>query len=284
MKSGFRRVKSSWLLIVKRNERSINPPANPRVPSRLAIVGRRKGYFERLDIFMQTRSVKLTDIRIDGGTQTRVSLDTETVAEYAEKMEAGVKFPAVVVFYDGSDYWMADGFHRFHSSRQCGYLDILAEVRTGTRIDALKYALGANRDHALKRSNADKRRCVEIALREFGGMSDRAISEMCGVSNDFVSRHRPQLSLNDSSTPKTRTGLDGKTRKMPERKPEPAKIQLLPETEPEPIAPSRGSAPSMGLQYATMAIMQLEKINPLDSQRIEAGQEVIRWINANLIK
>ena len=112
----------------------------------------------------------------------------------------------------------------------------LREVHTGTRIDALKHALGANRDHALKRSNADKRRCVEIALREFGGMSDRAISDLCGVHHDFVSRMRKeQVSLNDTSTPAPthRQGKDGKSYPV-KPKPEPAKIQLLPEPEPEP--------------------------------------------------
>ena len=160
----------------------------------------------------------------------------------------------------------------------------------------LKHLAGGNRDHALKRSNADKRRCVEIALREFGGMSDRAIAEMCGVSDRFVGNIRPEPTANGSQL---RTGQDGKTRKMPVKpsKPEPAKIQLLPEPEQEPeveaavedvvrpdhtIPPARISAPSFGLQYATAAIMQLEKIHRNDTQRVEAGQEVIRWIERNL--
>lgn len=52
--------------------------------------------------------------------------------------------------------------------------------------------------------------------------------------------------------------------------------------EPEPAPTPRPSGLSFGLQYASMAIMQLKKINPTDTQRVEAGQEVIRWINANL--
>lgn len=55
-------------------------------------------------------------------------------------------------------------------------------------IEPLKHALGANAAHGHQRTNADKRRCVEIALREFAGMSNRAIADMCGVSADLVDR------------------------------------------------------------------------------------------------
>jgi len=234
-----------------------------------------------------TRSVHLADIRIDGGTQTRIALDTETVSEYAEQMDAGTKFPAVIVFHDGSDYWMADGFHRFHASRQCGYVDILAEVHTGTRIDALKCALGANRANGLQRTNADKRKCVEIALKEFGDMSDRGIAELCGVSNEFVGKVRPQVSFVDTSAkPTHRTGKDGKSYPVKASKPtvkESLPVQSEPQAKPEPIPVPRSVPlpPSDGLQYAAMAIIDLEKIQPDDSQRIAAFEKVTRWINAN---
>jgi len=51
-----------------------------------------------------------------------------------------------------------------------------------------------------------KRRCVELALREFPGKSSRAYAEMCGVSDMFVGHIRPvQTDCTD-----TRTGRDGK--------------------------------------------------------------------------
>ena len=61
----------------------------------------------------------------------------------------------------------------------------------------------------MRRSNADKRRCVEIALNEFGVLSSRAIAELCGVGADMVITHRPHLSESDTS-PKV-TGSDGKS-------------------------------------------------------------------------
>ena len=67
------------------------------------------------------------------------------------------------------------------AAEQIDALDIPAELRKGGRVDALKYALGANAIHGQRRSNLDKRRCVEIAVKEFAGLSSRAIAELCGV-------------------------------------------------------------------------------------------------------
>lgn len=169
------------------------------------------------------KKLKINEIAIDQGTQTRVTLNEETIADYAAAMTEGAKFPAIVVFASGTDYLLADGFHRFMAAQRCGWREIDADIRKGSRLDAIKYSLGANNSHGLRRTNADKRRCVEIALREFGKISDRAIAQICGVSNDFVGGVRKvQVSSDDTSNSKTpakanisepppfRTGRDGK--------------------------------------------------------------------------
>jgi len=69
----------------------------------------------------------------------------------------------------------------------------------------------------LKRSNADKRKAVNLLLRddEWAAKSDRWIAEKCGVHHQLVARLRnPQL--DDSSS--SRTGRDGKIRKQPKRR------------------------------------------------------------------
>lgn len=154
------------------------------------------------------KTIKIESIRIDGGTQARASLDQNTVADYAEAMEHGAKFPPVVVFFDGADHWLADGFHRYFGSKKIGALDIEAEVREGTKRDAILFSLGANAHHGLRRTNADKRKAVETLLNddEWAGWSDRQIAKACGVSNDFASRLRKSsLSSNDSEKPAERT-------------------------------------------------------------------------------
>lgn len=188
-------------------------------------------------------SIKLANIRIDGGTQTRAKISTETVEEYADAVADGAQFPPVDVFFDGSTHWLADGFHRFHGHRKAGCHDILAIVHTGTLEDALIFALRSNISHGLKRTNDDKRKCVGIALDRFADRSDRVISEMCGVHHSFVSRQRAQLSHSDSSN-ESRTGADGKSRKAPKKKEAPAPVESPTSAPAEPsMAPVEESAP-----------------------------------------
>ena len=84
----------------------------------------------------------------------------------------------------------------------------------GGKLDAIKYALGANTTNGLRRSNADKRRCVEVALEHWGKMTTKALAEMCGVSRPFVEELRPKQSATVALS-ETRTGRDGKERHLP---------------------------------------------------------------------
>jgi hypothetical protein len=150
--------------------------------------------------------MNITAIELDASIQCRAVIDTGTVSEYAERMEAGDAFPPVVLFGTVKRCWIGDGWHRVMAARQLGRMEIEADLREGDRRDALKYALGANAANGLRRTNADKRRCVEIALAEFGNLSSRAIAGLCGVGVHLVSDNRQVC---DSHT-STVTGADGK--------------------------------------------------------------------------
>ena len=132
-----------------------------------------------------------------------------------KRCSGGDRFPPVVVFQNDGEFIMADGFHRFRSARRAKLTHILAEIRKGSRTDALRFALGANHKHGLRLTNLDKRRGVKMALTEFGNLSDHLLSEMCGVSQSFVSRIRQQLISEISSA--ARLGKDGKLRALPIR-------------------------------------------------------------------
>lgn len=45
-------------------------------------------------------------------------LNGSVVYDYEDQMRAGDKFPPIVVFFDGSRYWLADGFHRVAAARR----------------------------------------------------------------------------------------------------------------------------------------------------------------------
>ena len=146
--------------------------------------------------------LELDQIRIDGGTQSRVELNQETVAEYAQAFTDGVAFPPVVVFFDGASYWLADGFHRYFGARDAGESAIAVQVINGTKRDAVLYSLKANATHGLKRTNADKRKAVETLLKdaEWAAWSNREIARAADVSESFV-RHLRE----NADTPAVRT-------------------------------------------------------------------------------
>ncbi len=158
----------------------------------------------------------LDSLRTDGGTQPREEINTLVVSEFAEAMTEGAPFPPIAVFFDGAEYWIADGFHRYHAARKIEALDISAEVRSGTQRDAILYAAGANATHGLRRTNTDKRRAVMTLLNdeEWSKWSDREIAKRCAVSDRFVSSLRTVRSDTPAPTERTYTDKHGKTGRM----------------------------------------------------------------------
>lgn len=144
---------------------------------------------------MPTDTVRVADLRRDGGTQMRAELNEEALAEYEQRWASGEVAPPVVAFYDGSAYWLADGFHRAESASRAGVNVVLCDVRAGTRRDAILYAVGANANHGLRRTNADKRRAVETLLNdeEWRGWSDREIAKRAGVDGKTVAKLRAEV-------------------------------------------------------------------------------------------
>lgn len=140
-------------------------------------------------------NVRLEQIRTDGGTQPRAAISAAVVAEYAEDMRQGAEFPRVVLFFDGTEYWLADGFHRVEAARQAGHEEIGAEIRQGDRRKAVLFSVGANANHGFRRTNEDKRRAVMTLLddEEWRKWSDNKIASQCGVSHPFVGSLRSSL-------------------------------------------------------------------------------------------
>lgn len=142
----------------------------------------------------------MTDIQTNkivttGGTQSRVELSEAAVAEYAEAMTNGDKLPPIVVFHDGSTYWLADGFHRVMAANRAKIEWLHADVHRGTKRDAILYSVGANATHGLPRTNADKRHAVTLLLQdeEWVTWSTSDIARQCHVSRCLVDAVRASL-------------------------------------------------------------------------------------------
>lgn len=139
-----------------------------------------------------TKLVKMTDIRIDGGTQARVSVDPHWVKEMIDNMKNDVVYDAVEARFDGATYWLTDGFHRYHAYTQLGIKEIGVSYLPGTQFDAQLDALGANDKHGKPLSRADRENKVRMALANplIEDKSNYYIAKLCKFSQPFVASIR----------------------------------------------------------------------------------------------
>lgn len=166
-------------------------------------------------LVLPEQRLAVADIRVDGGTQLRIETDAAVVADYAEALLRGVVFPRVRVVYDGSTYWLVDGFHRLAAHKHAGIEEVLADVEEGDLALARLRACGANLDHGLRRSNETKRNVVREALSNphAQGWSNQKVAELCGVSAPFVAQMRQALGL----VPDQVVGKNGKVYKLADK-------------------------------------------------------------------
>jgi len=142
--------------------------------------------------------LKVDLIRIDGGTQSRAHLNQNVINEYANLFNhSNDILPPIKVFFDGQDYWNADGFHRLEAAKQANLEVISAIIEQGTRRDAILFSVGANAEHGLRRNDDDKHRAVNTLLTddEWSHWSDNQIAKKCKVSQPFVSKLRKELNV-----------------------------------------------------------------------------------------
>jgi len=221
----------------------------------------------------------LDHIRIDGGTQARLAVDYEVVAEYAEHMQDGDEFPPIVVFYDGATHWLADGFHRYFATKDIGKKNIAAEVREGSQDDAILFAYAANGRRGLSLSAADKRNIVDRMLKhpKWSKWSNAEIARHVGVSMMTVGRIKKALEP-QAETKRTysKNGQEvqmetkniGK-KKNTESKQKNAESQTI--EEPSSAAPEEGGYDDK-VEELVETINELDRENKLLRDKIAIGQ------------
>ena len=152
--------------------------------------------------------LKISQIKTNGGTQSRKKIDNKKVMEYADLMKEGIQFKPIVVFFDGKIYWLADGFHRVSAYKSNGGLEVTAIVNEGGQREAFLYAVGANNDgRGLSMTQEENRNNIEVMIRddEWGKWSDERIASIVRVSRITVFRIRKKLEKEGKVTPKKTT-------------------------------------------------------------------------------
>lgn len=169
-----------------------------------------------------SKPLLLEQIKNTTDTQGRAGIDDDHVADLRAAWEAKADVPPLLVYFDGTDYWLADGFHRLAAARLAKRTSVPCDIQKGSKRDAWLAALAANKSHGLRRSPSDKKRLITLALNddELVKWSDNRIAEHIGVTQPYVSEIRKQL-ITVISSPAAKTadepkvGKDGKARKSP---------------------------------------------------------------------
>jgi hypothetical protein len=94
------------------------------------------------------------------------------------------------VFEVDGELFVTDGFCRVMAAANIGKSKIPATITKGSFSDAVRAACGANYNHGLRRTNADKRKAALIAIAQFPDETTRALAEMCGVSHAYIGNLR----------------------------------------------------------------------------------------------
>jgi hypothetical protein len=205
------------------------------------------------------KSIAIDRIILDPDIQPRAEMDKATIEEYAEVLRSGGKLPPIRLFRDQEGVLrVADGFTRIAAHKRAGLTEIKATVVTGSKRDAMLFAVGANADHGQRRTNADKRRAVMTLLNdpEWSQQSQTWIAEKCAVSQQFISQIRSQLynsCINGAESDKPKT-------------PGRSKINGHDADDPSDVAEARAAG-----KIPADAVVQIDE--PEDTTRLEDVQE-----------
>jgi hypothetical protein len=136
--------------------------------------------------------LNIDKISLNGGTQTRSELDKDHIIRLVEMLDSGVIMPAVELMFDGTAYWLVDGFHRVEAHKQADKTQIFANVSQGSQRDAVLASLSSNATHGLPRSREDRRRAVMRMLLddEWSQWSNTKIARTCATTEAYVKRIR----------------------------------------------------------------------------------------------
>ena len=234
-------------------------------------------------------------IRIDAGTQFRAAINQDRVTDYAELFDGANEWPfdsACEVYFDGVEYFLVDGFHRYFAAVRVKRSSLSCIVHSGTQRDAIKFALSANARHGLHRSNEDKRKAVAFVLadREWSKLSSRAIAEICGVGHVFVNNVRSESSVvHGVQDAEKVTGKDGRsfnaTKPKADPKPDP-KEDDIGDNEPEPSfeMPGHSEAKELAAWEDVDDTPEQAKPEPSAKERVSGLKSIIKQHNAAMMR
>lgn len=209
---------------------------------------------------MAIKQVPLSDLKFDVRLQCRATMDQSVIEDYRDIFVQAkhnvwpFNEPMEAVEVDGVLY-VTNGFTRGNAAMSAGRKLVNVNVIKGDWEVAVRLACKANATQGQRRTNADKKRAVLIALRELASLSVQQIADACDVSRAFVSTVRAKEHI---EPPAVVSGADGK--QYPAAIAQPKQGAVI--AEPEPPAPAPKPKPKPEEQVPLAFQGALEKACP----------------------
>jgi len=142
--------------------------------------------------------IALKDLVRDAGTQHR-EIDDNVVKRYAALMNDGFDFPPAKAVYDGSQYYLYDGFHRWQATNKLNRTTMEVDVTEGTKRDAVFASFAANRDSGFQRQPGVASKIIQEILTdpEWSRISISEIARHIGVTRAYVSQVAGRMTKSD---------------------------------------------------------------------------------------
>ena len=200
--------------------------------------------------------------------QSRVRIDATTVQEYREDMQDGTEFPLPSLYTwevpEGEEferYYIGDGFHRIEADdrEEIPALVHIYDTEEKAKIAAEWRSILSNTEHGLRRTQADRRRAVKLALERQPELNDNRLSKLLRVDAKTVARVRAEM----------------------EGRPDPYE---KPETEPEAPAESPEGEDSPELREVKERALESLDTTPVPQERKEQLSPVVHAARALLIR
>jgi hypothetical protein len=158
--------------------------------------------------------VTISDINFKGSPLCRYELNSDAVQEYAAAYQVDEKLPPPTLYHSRKNgLLVCDGMHRLTALQRNGVKQCLCEVLEGELESCFQAAVRGNLHHGVRRTNADKRQCVETAIHIYPEVADLKIAEICHVSHSTVAEVRKLLVNTGTITKREQIKTkDGKTR------------------------------------------------------------------------
>ena len=115
--------------------------------------------FHNLIIMSKTKWINISDLDFVPELQARIDEQPELVTRYVQTLktyEDMERIPPIHVFRDTTRCWVGDGYLRIAAFRQVGRTQILANISSGTREDALTASIVYNAEREPKLTDAER--------------------------------------------------------------------------------------------------------------------------------